>query len=368
VQLLSIQLLNAQIYPKSFYRDIQIDSSLANTISIGIENSNFLKNNEYFNDIITGYTLIGWFVNPKIIYYPAKKAKIEAGVHLLKYSGIDSLTRVLPTLSFQYKINNSIDVVIGTLYGTTNHNVIEPVFRYEYFFTDNIENGLQFLFHTPKYKGELWINWQEFIFTGEDKQEVFTAGLTNRFYLSKKESRHQLSIPLQMLFVHQGGQINETNKKLLTNNNNAVGLSYQYTFNAGFFKSVGAEQYYVLFNDMSGSNYQFPYIMGYGLYSRLFAKTGDFQADASWWYGDHYISLRGHPIFQSKSAVYNNYYEKQRALITGKLMYEKEAIKGLDIGAGFETYFDLYNYNIDYWYMFYINFNRNFFLKKFKQK
>ncbi len=365
VQILSVQLLSAQLFPPSFYRSTELDSSLNNSISFRVENSNFLKNNEYFNDIVQGYTLIGWFVNPKLIYYPAKNAKIEAGVHFLKYSGIDSFTRVLPTLSFQYKINKSIDVIIGTLYGSTNHNLIEPLFRYEYFFTDNVENGLQFLFNTNRYKGEVWINWQEFIFKGEDKQEIFTAGITNRFFLNKKENKHQFSVPLQILFVHQGGQINETSQKLITHNNDAIGLSYQYNFSGGSFKSVGAEQYYLIYKEMSSSN-QFNYTLGYGLYTRLFANVSDFSAQASWFYGDHYISLRGHPIFQSKSGFNNNYYEKQKALLSGRLMYEKEAIKGLNIGAGLEMYFDLYNYYTDYWYMFYINFNRDFFLKKFK--
>ncbi len=365
VQLLSVQLLSAQLFPPSFYRSTELDSSLYNSISFRVENSNFLKNNEYFNDIIQGYTLIGWFVNPKLIYYPAKNAKIEAGVHFLKYSGIDSFTRVLPTLSFQYKINKSIDVVIGTLYGTTNHQMIEPIFRYEYYFTDNVENGLQFLFNTDKYKGEVWINWQEFIFTGEDKQEIFTAGITNRFFLSKKENKHQFSIPLQLLFVHRGGQINQSRQQSISLNNDAFGLSYQYNLNGRFLKTLGAEQYYLVYKDMS-SSYQFPYTLGYGLYTNLFASAGDFHAQASWFYGDHYISLRGHPIFQSRSTHPKEYYEKERALLTGRLMYEKEVIKGLSVGAGLELYFDLYNYYTDYWYMFYINFNRDFFLKKFK--
>lgn len=361
--MLSVQLLSAQLFPPSFYKSSELDSSLDNSIIFRIENSNFLKNNEYFNDIIQGYTLIGWFVNPKLTYHPSKNAKIEAGVHFLKYSGIDNFTRVLPTLSFQYKINQSIDVILGTLYGNTNHNMIEPLFRYEYFFTDNIENGLQFLFKTNRYKGDLWINWQEFIFKGDDKQEIFTMGISNHFFISNKESQHQFSIPLQILFVHQGGQINETNKKLITHNNDAIGLSYAYHFTNSFFKTVGTENYYLIYKDMSGNN-QFPYLLGYGLYTNLFAQAGDFHARASWWYGDHYISLRGNPIFQSKSTIYTSHYEKQRALVSGRLMYEKEAIKGLNIGAGLEMYFDLYNYYTDYWYMFYINFNRDFFIKK----
>ena len=364
-QVLSIQILVAQNLPSSYYRNLELDSTKSNTLSFCLENSNFLKNNEYFNKTVQGYTLIGWFANPKLVYYPAKNVKIETGVSLLKYSGINGFTKVLPTLSVHYKINKSIDVIIGSLYGTTNHNLIEPLFRYEYFFTDNDESGLQFLFNTKRYKGDIWINWQDFIFPGDDKQEVFTLCLSNRFILSNTKSQHQFSVPVQILFVHHGGQINKTAKSLQTINNDAIGLTYKYFSERSFIKSIGAEQNYLIYKDMS-FNYQFPYILGYGLYSRIFASSGNFQAQAAWWYGDHYISVRGNPMFRANSSRYSRYFEKQRALVTTRLMYEKEAIKGMTIGTGFEVFFDLYNQNVDYWYMFNINFNRDFFLMKLK--
>lgn len=95
-------------------------------------------------------------------------------------------------------------------------------------------------------------------------------------------------------------------------------------------------------------------------------KASYFDLRVSHWFGDFYTSGRGDPIFTSISTFYDNYTEPQRALISGRLMFEKNIIKGLDIGAGFESYFDMYNYYLDYWYMFYINFKRDFFIKKFK--
>jgi len=355
----------AQYNPNSFYQSTELDSSLENTLLFRVENSNFLKNDEYFNDIIQGYTLIGYFINPKLVFYPAKNAKIEAGVHFLKYSGIDSYTQAYPTLTFHYKASKSTDIILGTLYGSTNHEMIEPIFRYEYFFTDNVENGLQFLFHNQVYKGDIWINWQQFIFKGEDKQEIFTLGLSNRFFLNKKDSKHSFSIPLQVVFIHQGGQINETSTPLTTLNNTAIGLAYNYNPSGGFIKSANIESYYVGFKDMS-TTYQLPYIQGYGIYSMASVKASYFDLRVSHWFGDFYTSGRGHPIFTSISTFYDNYTEPQRALISGRLMFEKNILKGLDIGAGFESYFDLYNYYLDYWYMFYIHFNRDFFIKKFK--
>jgi hypothetical protein len=357
--------LLAQYVPSSFYRTIKIDSAKSNTLDFRIENSNFLKNNEYFNDIVQGYTLIGYFLNPKLVYYPAKNIRMEAGVHFLKYSGVDQFTKVLPTFSFHYQASKSTEIILGTLNGTTNHEMIEPIFKYEYFFTDNVENGLQFLFDTRHYKGDIWINWQQFIFKDDNRQEIFTVGLSNRFFINKQNSLHSFSVPAQILYVHHGGEINGPGMNVTTRNNSSIGLNYSYQPENAFIKSASVESSYVLFKDMSSAKL-LPYIMGYGIYTTANVKASYFDLRVSHWYGDFYLSELGDPIFQCSSTYYPGYVEPQRALITTRLMFEKNILKGLDIGAGAETYFDLYNYSIDYWYMFYINFNRDFFIKKFK--
>ena len=243
--------------------------------------------------------------------------------------------------------------------------MIEPIFRYEYFYTENIENGLQFLFDTKIYKGDIWINWQQFIFKGDDAQEIFTLGLSNKFILNPTNNKHQFYLPIQSVFLHKGGQINETDKSLITHNNSAFGLGYSFTPNVSVFDKISTEHYYVVFNDMSSTK-QFAYIQGYGLYSKLDVQIKKIDIGLSWWHSDSYISKRGHPIYQSNSTINYVYNEKNRALVSLKLNYEKNIIKGLDIGAGLETYYDLYLFHVDYWYMFYINFNRDFFIKKFK--
>lgn len=356
----------SQYYPLSFYESTKIDSSNSKTLFFKVQNSNFLKNNEYFGDFIQGYTLIGYNLTPSIVYYPTKNTKIEIGAHMQKYSGVKDFTKAVPILRFHYKATKWLDVVIGRLYGAANHDIIEPMFRHEFFYTDPIENGLQFLFNTKIYKGDIWINWQQFIFAGEDKQEIFTLGLSNRLFIRDRNEKHSFSIPLQSIFIHQGGQINKTKKKLITLNNSSAGINYRYT-HKGFLKYADFESSFVTFNDMS-TEHQFPYIQGYGILSMATVKAGFFELRLAHWYGDSYMSGRGLPVFSSVSTIYDDYTEDKRATINTRFMFEKNIIKGLDVGAGFEVYSDLYNYTGDYWYLFYINFNREFFLKKLKMK
>ncbi len=358
--------VEAQYYPLSFYNSTEIDSSRSHSLYFKVNNSNFLKNDEFFGDFIQGYTLIGYNITPSFVYYPTKKAKLEIGAHFLKYSGIEHFTQAIPVLRFQYKISRSIDVVIGSLYGTANHNVIEPLFRHEFFYTDPIENGLQFLFNTKFFKGDLWINWQQFIFKGEDKQEIFTMGSSNRLFLWNINDKHHFTMPLQTIFVHQGGQINETSKKLVTLNNSAAGLNYRLTPN-NWIKYIDFESLFLTFNDMS-TEHQYPYIQGFGVYSTASLKVSFFELRVAHWYGDSYMSGRGLPVISSTSTIYDGYTEDKRATINTRLLFEKNIVKGLDIGAGFEVFSDLYNYTGDYWYLFYINFNRDFFITKKAEK
>jgi hypothetical protein len=357
----------SQYYPNSFYYSCKIDSNLENSLFFRIENSNFLKNNEYFNDIVQGYTLIGYHLSPKLVYYPAKSAKLEVGVHLLKYSGIEKFTKVLPILSFHYKAGKSTEIILGTLEGTINHQMVDPLFDNEKFFTENIENGLQFLFDTKLYNGDIWINWQNFIFKDDNSQEIFTFGLSNRFFLNGKISKHSFSIPVNLLFVHHGGQINETSKPVTTRNNCAIGMNYTYKQDNSLLKYISLESLFVTYKDMS-STHLLPYISGYGIYSQAQLKAGLFDITLAHWFGDFYLSERGSTIYQTASTIYPSYKEPQRALITSRTYFEKEVIKGLHVGADFETFYDLYNFYFDYGYMFYINFNSNFLIKSFRKK
>ncbi len=355
----------SQNYKNSFYQKTKIDNIDTNSLHFSVENSNFFKNNEYFNKIIEGYTLIGYFIHPKIVYYPSNKIKIETGVYMLKYSGIDDFTQTLPTLRFHIKTTKSLDIVIGNLYGSINHDIVEPIFEFERYFTNNIENGLQFLINKPRVKSDIWINWENFIFKGEDKQEEFTLGISNTLNLLPKISKHKLTLPIKILTVHRGGQINETDKNLVTYNNISTGIRYDLKLNSKRFKSIGFYQYFLTFNDLSPTK-TLPYIQGYAWFSKYYLRTKYLHIEGGYWFGDYFFSERGSPIFRTVSTFEKDYSEDQRSIITGKILFEKKFLKGIYIGSRFEVYYDLYNYILDYSYSFYINFRTELLLKKLK--
>jgi hypothetical protein len=106
--------LHAQIDNAVFNIPCKIMPADSNKMFISIENGTYFKNNYYYNNFEVGYKEIGFFLQPELVYYPTGNTKFSAGVHLLKYAGLENFTRNTPVLSFQYNIANGLNLVLGT--------------------------------------------------------------------------------------------------------------------------------------------------------------------------------------------------------------------------------------------------------------
>lgn len=173
----------------------------SNALYFNLYDANFLWNNEFFNPIVNGYTLIGYFLTPEFQYHFSPKIKIQGGVHLLKYSGVESFSTVAPTYSATYT-NSDFSLIMGTLNGTVNHRLPEPLLFTERYFTNNLENGVQYLLNKEKFHMDLWLDWQTFIFPMDNKQEELVAGLA-LFPTPIKNENWEFKLPLSLLAKHR---------------------------------------------------------------------------------------------------------------------------------------------------------------------
>src|SRR5664279_2668133 len=114
-------LVFGQLDNSAFNSPASLNEADSNKLFLGIENGNYFKNNYYYNNFEVGYKEIGWFLQPTLEYHPTGNTSLSAGVHMLKYSGLEALTRFTPVLSFQYQMAPGSNLIIGTIYGTTNH-------------------------------------------------------------------------------------------------------------------------------------------------------------------------------------------------------------------------------------------------------
>ena len=65
----------------------RIDTTAHGEVRLNIDGMGFFRDNEYKGNLVKGYTLPGFWLQPTISYQPLKKLKLEAGIYMLHYWG-----------------------------------------------------------------------------------------------------------------------------------------------------------------------------------------------------------------------------------------------------------------------------------------
>lgn len=327
---------------KSFSQQVNTlkDSS---RFSYHLSNCNFVWNNEYFNDIVKGYTLIGFFFTPTVEYRFSPHIKASGGVHLLKYSGKEKFSQIAPVYSVTYK-KNDFSLLFGTIKGTINHRLSEPIFLQERYFTHHLENGIQTLWEKPKFFLDIWLDWRNFIVKNDPKQEVLTAGISAQAYAVKNKN-WELSVPISLLLEHRGGQIDTSSVAMKTAMNYGFGLQVTRHLPFKYLSKIHVESQYIGFLDNSPSvNSLFK--DGYGILSKLCLHKGESFLSIAYWQAEKYLSLLGHPMYQCFSE--NGKSTNARELFIGKLYWNYFIYKGIELGFTSESFYDLREGNFDF--------------------
>jgi len=309
------------------------------------DNANFLWNNEFFNDIIVGYTLIGFYVTPQIEYHFSKNFKVNGGVHLLKYSGVNNFSTVTPVYSVTFSKRN-YSFIMGTLQGTVMHKLSDQLYFSEKYFTNNIENGIQFKIDKTKFWLDSWIDWQTFIFPGDKKQEEILFG-TNIIQRIFTKQNFTLDATGTIMLKHHGGQIDSTDLNIKTLANYRMGFDLSKHTNNKFIDKISLLGEFDGFTDAS-PNPSSIYNNGYGImsYARVSNKTNYFQI--GYWFADRFLSSMGNPIYQCKSMYNQSLNKKNRSLIVANIFYSKSIYNNIYFGLAGDLFYDTKSRQIDY--------------------
>jgi len=243
-------------------------------------NTNFLWDNEFFNDVYEGYTLIGYFITPQLEYHFTPNIKADIGVHLLKYSGVNTYSSVLPTYSVTYH-KKDFALVMGNIYGTINHRLPEPMLFHERFFTNNLENGVQTIINKDRVYADVWLDWLNFIFPNDSKQEELTAGASTETSIIKKNG-WIVSIPASIILSHHGGQIDTSSVHMKTAMNIGLGLRFSKALNYKYLDKVSIDVRHIKFVDNSPT-IESLYPNGDGLLSRMKLGWKDSFFELGYW-------------------------------------------------------------------------------------
>lgn len=348
-----------------------IDSNDIKKMYLEINAVNFFKNNEFKGEKVKGYTLPGFRLSTNISLAMSKKIKLEMGINFLRYWGSEAYPcysylsiseweserynkglHFIPIMRGQFAITDSFHIIIGTLYNHNNHFLCRPLYNNELNYTADPENGVQIIYSNKYYTSDIWLNWQSFIFKNDIHQELFTFGYTSTTNILRNSDGLNLSIPLQFLAQHRGGEINNSEKiEVQTASNYATGLNTLYNFNFKYLKHISLSCNYVGFMQNTGTLY--PFDNGWGVYSELSVKIQDFKISTSYWISEDFITMLGSPHFgnQSQSKPKMTFDKMDMFMIDLEYCYHKNRYFSFGLEGNYIHYFPYTGTTTDNWPM-----------------
>jgi hypothetical protein len=360
--------VKAQIDYPVFKSKTEINPADSQQLSFNLYNLNYINNSEWFGNIPLSGTLFGYQIIPELEYQISPKLIVKGGLYLQKEFGRPNYTTVAPTFSVKYKAKHS-SYIIGTLEGNLNHGFIEPIYDYKLIINERLENGFQFLVDTKPYTHDFFINWRRAIHPGDNFKEEFDIGYVSKLNIINKE-KFNLSLPIQMLYSHKGGQVDVLNTPLQSLVNFAVGPSITYNFNQRLLQKIVFDNYYLNYKDISGDKRQ-AFNEGNAFLSHFLLQFKNLGLDLRYWNGSGYIGPRGMALFQSVSEKYPGLVEKHRELLIASFIYDKEIFKNVNFDFRFIPYKDFREKissgtGLEYSYEMYIKYALKVNIKKIK--
>lgn len=350
----SINLL-AQVVSRVCETDYRINPDKEKELSFEVDNISFFKNNEYDGNVVKGYTIPGIWVQPKVTFYPTKNIRLEAGLHLLWYSGayqypclsymdisqwkgtqFQSGAHLLPFFRAQLALGK-VHFVLGNLYGGANHRLIDPLYNPELNLTADPETGLQLLYKSNHFDLDFWVNWQSFIFREDTHQEAFTVGFSGRVKLNDEESPIHCYMPIQLLAQHRGGELDTImTSSVQTLMNGATGIGVTWSPNKKILKRVNAEFNVAGYYQQAGKLWPFDH--GYGFGGNVSMDLKDFRLKAGYWQCDDFVSMYGIPYFGAISTKYKGARFEEPQLLYYSVEYSRTFAKRYTLGLKADAY------------------------------
>lgn len=351
--------VNGQISERVYATDYRIDAEKVKELSVEVDNINFFKNNEFAGDVMKGYSLPGFWIQPKAVYYPMENIKLELGLHALIYHGANKYPNyayqdiakwkgnqyqrgchLLPWFRAQVGFSDNFNLILGNIYGGATHQLIEPLYSPELNITADPEVGVQAIWNTKVFDFDAWLNWESFIFHDDTHQEAFTVGVSSRFKLNNPESAWHFYVPVQGLAQHRGGEIDTlTENSVQTLMNGSVGVGTVWNVNYGRLKKVEFELDYMGYYQQAGEIW--PFDSGSGFYARASADINDFRVKTSYFKSNDFISMFGLPFYGSVSTKEKGAVFKNPQTVYFGAEYSRKFGKGFALGVDLDVFYCL---------------------------
>lgn len=346
--------LSAQIKDDVFSTAPRLKAGQKQELRFEMDNLNFFQNNEFKGGVDDGYTLPGLWLQPRITYQPLANLKLEAGAHLLYYSGAAHYPsgnyqdlpywptpderdgkglHARPYFRVQLSgFDNKLNLVLGNLHGGTNHRLAEPLYNPERMLSNDPESGLQVLFNSRRFDLDVWIDWRNFIFRQDNEREQFTLALSSRIKFGKG-----WYIPIQAVGQHLGGEIQqEAYHGISSLLNAATGISYDRTWSRPWLKRTWADLQLVYYKQLAG--HFIPLEDGYGIHADGGVRLRGLSLQGGYMYSDRFFPLLGSPYFGSLSVQPLNTIYPKAHLVYERISYTHRFGKVCSVGVDVTLY------------------------------
>ncbi len=356
--LVGAHLSSGQLNNRVFEDRMAVEEADSGKLYLGLNTLGFFRNNEYVKTLIDGYTLFGYQFQPFLSYHISPNLRIDAGGYFQKDFGNNNFSTSAPIFSIKWR-KQSYSVIFGNLEGSLNHRLIEPLYDFERVLNNRLETGVQFQFNREDFFVDAWIDWQYMQYWRDTKQEQLVAGLS----LQKKildVGSGSLSIPVQLLTRHQGGQLDQAGLPIQTLFNTAVGINWSQPM-SGFVKQLVVNGFYVYDKDITRTRQA--YLDGDGFYvnGTLSTRMG-LDIMASYWQGREFMAFEGGKIYPSVSYFDPTRIQPSPQLLILRFLYDYRIADHLYLTLRYEPYYDLSFRTFQYSYAIYINYRDRYFL------
>lgn len=358
------------VLPLSTFSLLQLNGQTENVsetnkgnLYIGIRNINFFKDNEYYSPVIEGYTLVGYFFQPTLVYQPSEKVILKAGVHLLDYAGTKGFTIAKPVFSTTFNFSERTSLTIGTLNGSDKHQMLDPHFDFERIYSAYSEDGFEFLTQNDHFFNDTWINWENFIFKGDTTREVFTFGQSFKYKTGEIADKFNFEFPVQFQAKHKGGQISNYPQEVETFLNIAAGPRVNFDILGKRYGTVGLDYLRFIFKQVPPE--EMAINNGYANWYRFHYTYKELYLMAGYWKSHNFFAPNGNTIYSSFSDYQAEVVVPDRKILTCSLYFTFKPADSLELFLGFDDYYDLIRKRSDFALALHLSFDKLIHLKKF---
>jgi hypothetical protein len=335
------QLTYAQFNNSAIENRIRPDSNAVGEVHFNFYNFNYVRDYEYANQFHDGYTLYGTQLQPQLVYFAHPNLAIVAGAYIRKDFGDNGVKEAKPLFTLKYH-KKDLTLNFGSLEGGIHHGYIEQLWNFERQITDPIQYGTQLIVEKEKFKLDAWIAWQKMIYSPSPVKEQIIGGLTTEGTILQRNG-WKLSVPVQFLAYHKGGQIDTLKSvPLQTLFNGAAGLKLHKEIGGNTIKEIYTDNYVAVYKDFSPVKTE-PFQGGFGVWLNAGLDTKFGSIVASYWKGNNFETIKGMPLYQSVSTTLYDfgYQEKSRSIFLLRYCYQKELLPNLYLDTRIEPHIDL---------------------------